>query len=199
MCWAIPMRRLFVNVMFVLLALSAFAQVAPDIAKGTSAEEVIRIYGWPKGKSVADARESWLYDRFQVMFQQGKVVSVSYIATTTPEPFQLAPAPKAAAPDPGAVKKAPRPSVISTPAPVPPSTPRSVRSPRPTRNTPESDYLVTQSKAERNDPPPSSGWSTVWVVIGVSAAGILMGLVIVAINRREASRRLSDELLEQRR
>lgn len=61
------------NVLFGLLALNAFGQMAPDIAKGTPAEEAIRIYGWPKWKSVADGRESWLYDRFQVMFQQGKV------------------------------------------------------------------------------------------------------------------------------
>src|SRR5688572_3041554 len=141
MCWAIPMRRLFVNVMFVLLALSAFAQMAPDIAKGTSAEEVIRIYGWPKGKSVADGRESWLYGRFQVMFQQGKVISVSYIAPTEPEPIKLAAPPTPTAPDPGTLKKVASPSV-STPTPVRPTTRPSVPSPRPTRNAPASDYLI---------------------------------------------------------
>ena len=115
------MRRVFVIVVLVLLALNAFGQMAPDIAKEPTAEEVIRVYGWPKGKSVADERESWLYDRFQVMFQQGKVVSVSYIATTTPEPFQLG-TPKAAVPDPSTLKTAPGPSTVSTPEPVRPST-----------------------------------------------------------------------------
>src|SRR5690242_10869161 len=105
------MRCVFASALFGLLALIAHAQMAPEIAKGTSAEDVIKTYGWPKGKSVAEGRESWLYDRFQVMFQQGKVVSVSYIATTTPDPFQLAPA-KPTVPDPGAMKAVPAQSPV---------------------------------------------------------------------------------------
>jgi hypothetical protein len=190
------MRRMLVIVLLGLLALTAFGQMAPDIAKGTPAEEVIRVYGWPKGKSVAEGRESWLYDRFQVMFQQGKVVSVSYIATTTPEPLKLAP-PKAKVADPGTVK--PGPSTVSTPAPVRPATTPAVPSPRPARNAPASDYLVTSQKSKRNEPPSSSGSITIWVVTGVSAAGILMGMIILAINRREASAKLSNDILEQQR
>ncbi len=63
--------------------LSAFAQRAPDIARGNTEAEVLRLYGWPKGKSVMDGRESWLYDRFQVTFDEGKVLSVAYVSTGT--------------------------------------------------------------------------------------------------------------------
>ena len=198
MCWVLLMRRIFISVVLGLLALNAFGQMAPDIAKGTSAEEVIRVYGWPKGKSVAEGRESWLYDRFQVMFQQGKVVAVSYIATTTPDPLQLAP-PKATVPDPGTRKTAPGPATVSPPAPVRPATAPQVPSPRPARNAPSSDYLVTSPKSKRTEPPSSSGSTTLWVVTGVSAAGILMGMLILAINRREASAKLSHDILEQQR
>jgi restriction system protein len=189
------MRRVIVIVLFGLLALNAFGQMAPDIAKGTPAEEVIRIYGWPKGKSVSGGRESWLYDRFQVMFQQGKVVSVSYIAVTEPEPFKLAAPPTA--PDPGTLKQAPSPSNVATPVSVRSSTSPAVHSPRPTRNVPESDYLDTRKKAERQEPPSPSGFGTIWVVSGLSAVGILLGLLILSINRRDAAKRLSDEVLEQ--
>jgi hypothetical protein len=193
------MRRVFVSLLFWVLALNAFGQLAPDIAKGTTAEEVIRVYGWPKGKGVAEERESWLYDRFQVMFQQGKVVSVSYIATTTPEPVKLAAPPAARVPDPGTLKKSPTPSTVPTSPPVRPSTTPGVSSPRPTRNTPSSDYLVTAPKSKPNEPPSSFGSTKIWVVTGVSAAGILMGMLILAINRREASAKLSNDILEQQR
>ena len=54
----------------------AQAQTAPDIARGTSAAEVIRAYGWPNGKSTAESREVWLYDEFQVAFEKERVVNV---------------------------------------------------------------------------------------------------------------------------
>ena len=83
------MRRVVVSVILGLWALTAFGQMAPDIARGTPSDEVVRIYGWPKGKSVTNGRESWLYDRFQVLFQNGTVVSVTYIAPSAPEPVTL--------------------------------------------------------------------------------------------------------------
>ena len=52
------MHRVFLTFVLGLLALTATAQMAPDIARGTPAEEVVRLYGWPKGKSVSGARES---------------------------------------------------------------------------------------------------------------------------------------------
>lgn len=77
------LNRTFMQLLTILLLCaitlgSALAQRAPDIAQGTSAESVIAKYGWPKGKSVTTDRESWIYDGFQVVFQQGRVVAVTY-------------------------------------------------------------------------------------------------------------------------
>lgn len=60
----------------ILLPVVAFAQTAPDIAVGTSVDAVIRTYGWPKGRSVTENRESWVYDTFQVTFENGHVLRV---------------------------------------------------------------------------------------------------------------------------
>jgi hypothetical protein len=81
---------------FLLFAFPIFGQMAADIARGTPAEAVIRTHGWPRGKSVANGRESWLYDRFQVMFEDGKVVSVAYISPSTPGTTKTIPAPPVA-------------------------------------------------------------------------------------------------------
>jgi restriction system protein len=186
------MRRVIVSILFGLLALNAFGQIAPDIAKGTPAEEVIRLHGWPKGKSVTNGRESWLYDRFQVLFQQGKVVSVSYIAVTEAEPFKLAPS--ATVPDPGTLKQAPSATAVPTPASPRPSTP----SPRRTRSVPDADFMVAPKKAERQEPASPTGLSTIWIVSGLSAVGLLLGLLILSVNRRDAAKRLSDDVLEQK-
>jgi ribosomal protein L37AE/L43A len=180
-----------VSILFGLLALNAFGQLAPDIAKGTPFEEVVRTYGWPKGKSVSGGRESWLYDRFQVLFQNGKVVSVSYIATDGSEPFKLD-APKAGPPDPGALNPPHKTAAKSVPA-------ASAPAPRPSRDPAPSDFLVKQPTDKPSGLPTPNGFATGSVVVAISATAVLMGLLVLAINKREAAKRLSDELLEQKR
>lgn len=63
--------------MIALTVCRTMAQVAPDIAHGTSAEDVIRIYGWPKGRSLTEDRQIWMYDGFQVLLREGRVLSVT--------------------------------------------------------------------------------------------------------------------------
>jgi hypothetical protein len=86
------MRLTLAISLFVLCALKAWAQLAPELVRGTSSEDVIRQYGWPKGKSATEGREIWIYDRFQVRFEEGKVAAVSYSAPTPGAP--RAPIPK---------------------------------------------------------------------------------------------------------
>src|SRR5215211_2440398 len=100
------MRRSFGIFLLGIWALTAFGQIAPDLVRGTSADDVIRHYGWPKGKSVAEGREIWLYDRFQVRFEDGKVAGVAYSspspgAAKGPMP-KLVPPPATAKASPGA-------------------------------------------------------------------------------------------------
>jgi hypothetical protein len=195
------MRSGLIFFVFVFLVVAGLGQRAPDIAVGTSAAEVVKVYGWPKGKSVTEDRESWLYDRFQVLFQHGKVVSVSYIASTAPEPFLLGAGKTVGAESKPAIS-APTGSTAQTPAAVKATTPatRSVTtSSRPARHAPESDYLVVPTKTKSAEPTRSASSSVVWLVSGFSAVGVLVGLLILSINRREAAKKLADDLLQQKR
>ena len=79
------MRTLTILFLCAITLSSALAQRAPDIAQGTSAESVIAKYGWPKGKSVTTDRESWIYDGFQVVFQHGRVLAVTYVSPSGTE------------------------------------------------------------------------------------------------------------------
>jgi hypothetical protein len=166
------------------LLTEALGQRAPDISRGTSAESVIQLYGWPKGKSVADGRESWLYETFQILFEDGRVVAVSYIAPSKPTPKVSIPSTRKVSPPP-----------VATPLPkVAPSLPASsVRSSPP----PASDYLMSAPtkapRSVRSDPPPKSrSWE---ILVGVVGATALAGFGIVWIQQRTAARQLSDALL----
>jgi hypothetical protein len=57
--------RLLMAGFSLVLVISLSAQVAPAIARGATADAVISLHGWPKGRSVTDGRESWMYDTFQ--------------------------------------------------------------------------------------------------------------------------------------
>lgn len=166
------------------LLTDALGQRAPDISRGTSAESVIQLYGWPKGKGVTEGRESWLYETFQVLFEEGRVVSVSYIAPSKPTPKVSIPSARKVSPP-----------AVATPLPrVAPSRPASsVRSTTP----PASDYLMPASavapRSVRSNPPPKSrSWE---ILIGVVGATALAGFGIVWIQQRTAARKLSDALL----
>lgn len=52
------------------------AQMGNDLPPGTSGEEVIRLYGWPTGRSAMGQREIWTFDRIRVTLENGKVVNV---------------------------------------------------------------------------------------------------------------------------
>lgn len=77
------MRQSILFLVLAFFALPAFAQRAPNIPRGTNQDETLRIFGWPKGKSVTGHRESWLYDKFQVTFENRKVISVAYVSAGT--------------------------------------------------------------------------------------------------------------------
>lgn len=71
------MRFLVLFCFSIAAALDAQSFIAPDIERGMAPEAVIRLHGWPKGKSVSGDRESWAYESFQVMFERGGVISVT--------------------------------------------------------------------------------------------------------------------------
>lgn len=94
---------------FILLSTACLAQVAPDIAKGTTRAEVIRMLGWPQGTSLADDREILNYPQFSVLLEQGRVLKVEpkpkeeptrspVYRQTPPKVSQPAPAPRPVAP-----------------------------------------------------------------------------------------------------
>lgn len=74
------MRRVILFVLSIVAA-TAFAQRAPDIPRGMTAAEVVRLYGWPKGKSATNDRENWLYEKFQVTLSDGRVIAVTYVSS----------------------------------------------------------------------------------------------------------------------
>ncbi len=177
---------------FLVFVASSYAQRAPDIARGTPAEQVIERYGWPKGKGVTDGRESWLYEQFQVLFEEGRVISVSYISPAKPAPVKSpVSAPRAASP---------RSNIGAT---IPTVTPP-VHAGTPIRRKatssvppPTSDYLLPPVL-----PPVSPNTSEVsatnssWVVlVGAVLASALGGFIFVVIQQRSQARKLSDALL----
>lgn len=69
-------------ILFVLLGCSSGvgrAQLLPDIQPGMAPEAVIAAYGWPNGRSATGDREIWMYDSFQVTFQDRRVFGVTPI------------------------------------------------------------------------------------------------------------------------
>lgn len=62
---------------FLLGAVIAAGQIANDLPPGTSADQVIRLYGWPTGKVASQEREIWTYLKFQVTLVDGRVQNVS--------------------------------------------------------------------------------------------------------------------------
>jgi hypothetical protein len=66
-----------------LRAAPAPAKPQPPIAPGTTVETVLRTHGRPKGQMHAGTRELWLYDRFRVVFEHGRVVSVDSLDRNT--------------------------------------------------------------------------------------------------------------------
>jgi len=78
-------RRVAAALLLGLIVSFVSAQTAPDIARGTTGEEVMRLYGWPRGKSTTEGREIWAYDNFDVAFQNDRVVTVSPRRLSKPE------------------------------------------------------------------------------------------------------------------
>jgi endogenous inhibitor of DNA gyrase (YacG/DUF329 family) len=75
-CWWDMRLWLRVALFGFVSAVIGWMQTAPTIEVGTKQDVVIRTYGWPKGRSAANERESWVYDQFQIMFENGRVVNV---------------------------------------------------------------------------------------------------------------------------
>jgi hypothetical protein len=117
------MRRIVLCLICCAAMSPIVAQRAPDIARGTTSEAVIRAYGWPKGKSVTDGRQIWLYENFQVMFEDAKVVTVSYASSgATNSKSRRISAPMAGIGG-GQTRAVPQPSAVRTKAASAPTQP----------------------------------------------------------------------------
>lgn len=169
------------------------AERAPDIARGAGQDAVIRAYGWPKGKSVTDGREIWLYENFQVMFEKAAVVSVTYASGSAPKPaFRPVPGP------PSSGARLPMPAV-SQPTSISGRAANSATHVRPGAADPPSELAPKRPPREAtsavNLPPPSlpatpradAGATRRWLVV----SAIFAAMIVVALagkRRRSKSR-----------
>ena len=64
---------------------------------------------------------------------------------------------------------------------------------------PASDFLVKPSAIPPAAETKAKGFSRVWVMAALSGLGVAIGFLLLVFNRREESKRLSEELLEQTR
>lgn len=147
------MRRFLIWAGFTLvvgfLAAGMRAQMAKDLPPGTTSDEVIRAYGWPKGRSATANREIWTFEKFQVILEGDRVVSV----TAMPPSKQIS---KSRNATPGPAAKGRTDVQIAAPArlpiPAPQSKPGAV-SPRSTFSNPTPVVRVPSSSS--NIPPPA--------------------------------------------
>ncbi len=108
----IPAPRILRWLVIGLLWCPAWGQIAKEIPPGSTADAVIRAYGWPKGKASTADREVWTYEKFQVTLINGQVVSVSGL----PPPSSVSPGARASTP-----RAITTPSTPSAPVRLPPS------------------------------------------------------------------------------
>jgi hypothetical protein len=171
--------------MLVLLGCSpqvAQAQLAADIARGSTADEVIRLHGWPKGRSTTEGREVWMYDRFQVLFENGRAVQVTPLAPTKHQPAITSqpPTEKKSSPAP------PRSSVNQSPAPAGAARPGPAStSSSPQRSTPPAPRPAG-AEPRHPAPPTLPGvlLRTLWPVALILIAGGALHLLIVRRQRK---------------
>ena len=126
--------QVVLGIVLAVTAIEARAQLGVDLPPGTHRDDVVRAYGWPKGRSVLGAREIWMFDGFQVTLENGQVVDVARIrgtgARTAPHgnsqlPFGALPQKPREAP-----RKAPLPPIAPSPLPPPASVLPMPRSPQ---------------------------------------------------------------------
>ncbi|WP_414662509.1 restriction endonuclease [Horticoccus sp. 23ND18S-11] len=72
------MRTLLATGLLVLVTLSASAQGLPV---GSSPDSVLRTLGTPRSRSAAKEREIWMYPTFQVVFERGRMTSLTPLPT----------------------------------------------------------------------------------------------------------------------
>jgi restriction system protein len=180
------MRRLFVRILLTccfIATLSLHAQVAPDIARGTSAEDVIRLYGWPRGKGISEDREIWTYDAFNVAFLKGSVVAVTPrrpvkgeslvgMRKITRDEFDQQ------------VRSAPRPQPTTIPNKTTQLTATKDQQPIVRRVAADTPAVPIQS---------SRSWFTVVGPVAILFCGLLIGAILLA-ERRRAAREVEERM-----
>jgi hypothetical protein len=175
-----PIRRFFSLIATLLiLGCVACAQTTSEIAVGTTQEEVVRSHGAPKGRSSAGARESWLYEHFQIVFEKGRVLRVVSLADT--KRAELPPGYSARI-EPGEA------------APVTTVTPPAEAA---ERVTPHS-AIAPRAEARPDDSLPPSFWEKVdvlspWFWVKAAAAVLVLGAVGLLARRSTLVRRREEE------
>lgn len=172
---------------FLVLSTACLAQVAPDIAKGTTRAEVIRKLGWPQGTSLADDREILNYPQFSVLLEQGRVLKVEpkpkeeparsrVYRQTPPKANQPAPAPRPVPPASQPKVMAPVPTVQSR-AQVEKALPPPIKLPDAPTPAPSVVQVSRRADAGMNQ--------LAWVMLALSVGAGLMLTAWVWQRRRE--------------
>lgn len=197
--------RVFTTVVFGFLMATVWGQVAKDLPPGTTSDAVIRAYGWPKGRSAKGSREIWTFEKFQVILEGDRVVSVSAMPPATmnsnsprsPQKsgqlnrgggqFTVALPPNTTPPQ-NAPSVTTMPSIAPPPPPVV-AIPKAAPKPQSAAKT----ATPLPPLASPPQPPPNTGvfWE---LVLGVG--GFIIGAIVLLIFRTQAKERaLSDQLL----
>ncbi|MEZ5413685.1 MAG: restriction endonuclease [Opitutaceae bacterium] len=78
--------------LFGLWSSTGHAQIAADIAVGTSVAEVVKRYGWPKSQLSTGGKVIYIYEGFEVTFEDGQATKVMAVAIR-PRPSSSSPKP----------------------------------------------------------------------------------------------------------
>lgn len=174
-------RTVFLTFLWLASAAMAFAQTAPDIARGATSEDVIRAYGWPNGKSTSENREVWLYDEFQVALQNGRVLNVWLIPPDKRQPKRRNALPVDVQSPPG-IRPSTRPTSPSISAPAAPL----VRSVQPALTPINQESPERIAKPSRVQVPPTGiSLADFWPVLAIGCVAII-AIVMMAERRRIA-------------
>ena len=197
-------RAQLVGFLFLFLGLCsphAYTQIAADISFGTHVSEVVQRYGWPKSKLSTGDKEIFIYDGFEVTFEDDKVIKVMAVASR-PKPKSVPPKPPAIS-NPRPPSKAPSSSeTTSRSAPKTATAPRqSVGTIPPTTVKPTTAKFeqpakpVTSSPANAAAPKPDifAIWRRlIWFPVIAIAGVVVAKLAIASIRNRS---QLTEQLL----
>jgi restriction system protein len=195
MSWDVSMVRVIAWLLIVMsvLPFGARGQAAPEIRRGAGADEVVRLYGWPRARSAADTREIWVYDTFQVTFESGSVVGVATLPGKKSTPVRASPAANKRT----ATEKRPAAAPSASGAPATPAKiiPLSNAAAPSTSGAARPAAALTRQSAERTvaSSPTEMLLKAWWPVLVMALLSAVASMFVAARRRRESAKKRGPE------